>query len=201
MTKRRRRAGASDPGEPIKIAQGANWSDLAQGLGLEPDQLRNMVRAGTTTVLRRTTQLTAIELLGSDSTSDSAAGDQDSRTDGIPLRVAAQRLGLKVNTLEQRCRRGRVDSYLGADRRRYVVMPELQEASDDANYGVRPDSASGITPNSHLHSDASVRQSGAVDRRGDWPRWLHWIAWISARIVRLLEQLAASHGVSSRRTR
>ena len=181
----------SDPGGPRNIAQGANWSDLARGLGVERDQLRNMVRAGTTTVLRKTTQLTAIELPGSDRTSDSAAGDQDLRTDGIPLRVAAKMLHLKYNTLEQRCRRGTAESYVDRQGRRYVVMPEIHGMSDDAKHSDRSASTSRTTPNIHLQANQAVRQAGVVTRRGEWPKWLQWIAWISAQIIRLLEPLAA----------
>lgn len=53
--------------------------------------------------------------------------------DGIPLAEAAERLGLKIEAIRKRVRRGSLTSYKASDGRWFVVLPDGQDGIDAAD--------------------------------------------------------------------
>lgn len=56
----------------------------------------------------------------------------DGGQDGVPLSEAAERLGIKIEAVRKRVRRGSLLSYKGQDGRWYVTLPDTPDGVDAA---------------------------------------------------------------------
>ncbi len=92
--------------------------------------------------------------------------------DSVPMREAADRLGVSVAAVRQRIRRGTLESFKGADGRWYVRIPTVP---DDVPYGVPSavSSADDVTSalldtlrseNAFLRGEVEVRNRELMDR-------------------------------------
>lgn len=88
--------------------------------------------------------------------------------DSVPMREAAERLGISIAAVRQRIRRGTLESFKGADGRWYVRIPTVP---DDVPYGVP--SADDLTSalldtlrseNAFLRGEIEVRNRELMDR-------------------------------------
>ena len=72
--------------------------------------------------------------------------------DSVPMREAADRLGVSVAAVRQRIRRGTLESFKGEDGRWYVRIPAVPDAVPDAvPYGV----PAAVSPPVHPADDAT----------------------------------------------
>ncbi len=93
-------------------------------------------------------------------------------TDGVPMREAADRLGISVAAVRQRIRRGTLESFKGEDGRWYVRIPIVPNAvPDGVPDGVSPadDLTSALldtlrSENAFLRGEMEVRNRELADR-------------------------------------